>query len=111
MLRWKTKTIINEDGENKTDVIVTSSKNEIDEFMADCNNALPKIGDTVQVIKPKRYIMKEELKSKVEALEREISFLKARITTAYDAIHDVSNQFQMVRQYLLSIKADIESGE
>lgn len=75
-----------------------------------------KIGDTVELPKPKRFnpkegLVKEGLKIKVEALEREISFLKARITTAYDAIHDVSNQFQMVRQYLLSIKADVEGVE
>ena len=55
--------------------------------------------------------MKEELKSKIESLEIELNTLKIEITNAYDAIHDVSQRFQMVRQYFLSLKTDIESGE
>lgn len=55
--------------------------------------------------------MKEELKSKINSLELELNTLKIEITAAYDAIHDVSQRFQMVRQYFMSIKADIDKGE
>jgi len=55
--------------------------------------------------------MKEELKSKIEDLDAALNLLKRQITTAYDDIHDVSQSLQMVKQYFLSIKADIDSGE
>lgn len=75
-----------------------------------------KIGDTVNLPKPTRFYpkepqMKEELKNKLESLESELDTLKLQIITAYDAIHDVSQRFQLVRQYFLSIKTDIDSGE
>lgn len=54
--------------------------------------------------------MKEELKNKIDLMDAELNALKLQITSAYDSIHDVSQKFQMVKQYFLSIKADIDNG-
>lgn len=51
----------------------------------------------------------KEIKNQVDIMNTQMNILKLEITKAYDAIHDVSQRFTVIRKHFLNIKSELDS--